>query len=48
VKFASRHTFLINPEGKIVKVFTDVNPNKHSEEVLSALSELLKQSPASR
>lgn len=42
VKFASRHTFVINPEGKIVKVFTDVNPSKHSEEVLSALSELLE------
>jgi peroxiredoxin Q/BCP len=42
VKFASRHTFVINPEGKIVKVFTDVNPSKHSDEVLSALSELMK------
>jgi peroxiredoxin Q/BCP len=48
VKVASRHTFVINPEGKIVKVFTDVNPSTHSEEVLSALSELLKQGPASR
>jgi len=48
VKFASRHTFIINPNGKIVKVFTDVDPNKHSEEVLSSLAELLKQSPASR
>ena len=42
VKFAARHTFIINPEGKIAKVFTDVNPNKHSEEVLSALTELQK------
>lgn len=42
VKFASRHTFIINPEGKIVKVYEDVNPNKHSEEVLSALAELQK------
>ena len=45
VKFASRHTFIINPEGKIVKVFTEVNPNKHSDEVLAALSAL--QQPAS-
>ncbi len=43
VKFASRHTFIINPEGKIVRVFTDVNPKKHSEEVLAALAELQKQ-----
>jgi peroxiredoxin Q/BCP len=42
VKFASRHTFIINPEGKVAKVFEDVNPNKHSEEVLSALTELQK------
>jgi peroxiredoxin Q/BCP len=42
VKFASRHTFIINPDGKIVKVFTEVNPNQHSAEVLSALAELQK------
>ena len=42
MKFASRHTFIINPEGKIVKVFTEVNPNQHSAEVLSALAELQK------
>ena len=42
VKVAARHTFIINPEGKIVRVFTEVNPNKHSEEVLSALVELQK------
>jgi thioredoxin-dependent peroxiredoxin len=42
VKFAARHTFIINPEGKIVKVYVDVNPNQHSEEVLAALAELQK------
>ncbi len=42
VKFAARHTFIINPEGKIVKIFTDVNPNQHSAEVLAALGELQK------
>jgi thioredoxin-dependent peroxiredoxin len=41
-KFAARHTFIINPEGKIVRVYEDVNPNKHSEEVLSALTDLQK------
>jgi peroxiredoxin Q/BCP len=34
---ASRNTFLIDPAGKIVKVWTGVNPSKHSEEVLAAL-----------
>jgi len=42
VKVAARHTFLINPEGKIVKVYTDVKPNEHSAEVLAALAELQK------
>ena len=35
---ASRNTFLIDPNGKIVKVWTGVNPGKHSEEVLAALA----------
>jgi len=41
--FAARHTFIVAPDGKIAKVFADVNPNKHSEEVLAALTELQKQ-----
>jgi peroxiredoxin Q/BCP len=40
VKMSQRHTFVINPEGKIVKEFMDVNPNQHSGEVLAALAEL--------
>lgn len=39
---AQRNTFLINPQGKIVKVWTKVDPQKHSEEVLAALQELKK------
>jgi peroxiredoxin Q/BCP len=39
---ASRNTFLIDPTGKIVKVWTGVSPAKHSEEVLAALAELKK------
>jgi thioredoxin-dependent peroxiredoxin len=37
---ANRNTFLINPEGKIVKVWTKVDPQHHSEEVLAALNEM--------
>ena len=43
VKFAARHTFIIDPEGKIVKVYTDVDPNKHSQEVLAALANFQNQ-----
>jgi peroxiredoxin Q/BCP len=42
VKFASRHTFIIGPDGKVAKIYTEVDPSKHSEEVLSALTVLQK------
>ncbi len=40
VKVAARHTFLIDPQGKIARVFADVKPATHSREVLAALDEL--------
>jgi len=46
VKFAARHTFLIDPNGKIAKVYTSVNPASHSNEVLTELDQL-EHSPAS-
>lgn len=46
VKFAARHTFLIDPEGKIAKVYTSVNPASHSGEVLAELDQLEKMQPA--
>ncbi len=39
---AKRNTFLIDPQGKIVKVWTGVDPSHHSGEVLAALDELKK------
>lgn len=42
VKFAARNTFLIDPAGKIAKVFTGVNPQSHSSEVLAALDQSRK------
>ena len=39
-KLSARHTFLIDPQGKVERVWLDVKPDKHSEEVLAALSEL--------
>jgi len=41
-KLSARNTFIINPEGKVAKVFLKVNPKAHSEEVLAALAELQK------
>ena len=39
---ALRNTFIVNPQGKIAKVFIAVQPTKHSAEVLEALNELQK------
>jgi peroxiredoxin Q/BCP len=39
---AARNTFLINPDGKIAKVYTGVKPAEHSEQVLKDLAELKK------
>jgi peroxiredoxin Q/BCP len=37
MKFASRDTFLISPQGKVVKVWEKVDPNVASSEVLSEI-----------
>jgi peroxiredoxin Q/BCP len=42
-KLSARHTFLINPDGVIVKEYMDVDPGKHSNEVLAALTDLQKK-----
>jgi len=39
---ANRNTFLIDPKGKIVKVWTKVDPKVHSEEVLTAIQDAKK------
>jgi thioredoxin-dependent peroxiredoxin len=39
-QISARNTFLIDPEGRIAKVFAGVNPARHSAEVLSAIDEL--------
>src|SRR3984885_16310965 len=41
-KLSARHTFLIDPNGMVQKVWLEVKPEKHSEEVLAALSDLQK------
>ena len=43
IKIAKRNTFLIDPEGKVAKVWTGVDPSTHSAEVLAELAELEKK-----
>ncbi len=42
MKIAKRNTFLIDPQGKIAKVWTGVDPSHHSQEVLAELNTLKK------
>jgi peroxiredoxin Q/BCP len=42
-KLSARNTFVIDPQGKIVKEFMGVKPASHSDEVLAALGELSKK-----
>jgi peroxiredoxin Q/BCP len=43
---AARHTFLIDPQGKIARVYADVKPASHSQEVLAALDALAPKKAA--
>ena len=42
-KLSARNTFLIDPQGKVAKVFEKVKVAGHSDEVLAALASLQKQ-----
>ena len=40
LRVAARNTFLVSPDGKIAKIWTGVDPGRHSAEVLATLAEL--------
>lgn len=42
LRFSARNTFLIDPTGKIAKIWIGVSPGQHSQEVLGALSSFKK------
>jgi peroxiredoxin Q/BCP len=41
MQIASRQSFLVNPDGIIVKHYADVNPESHTEQVLADLKALM-------
>ncbi len=43
-KIAKRHSFIIDPQGNIVKIYRDVNPKTHVAEILEYLTVLQKTS----
>lgn len=45
-KIAKRYTFLINPQGKISKVYTSVDVSNHSQQIIDDLKALQKNSSA--
>jgi peroxiredoxin Q/BCP len=42
-KFAKRHTFVIGPDGRIARVYRDVKPQTHSDQVIADLKALRGQ-----
>jgi thioredoxin-dependent peroxiredoxin len=45
LKYAKRHTFIIDPEGKLAKIYRDVKPKKHTGEVIADLRDLQSGGP---
>ena len=43
MKIASRQSFLVNPDGVIVKHYEDVDPDTHTQDVLADLEALMKE-----
>ncbi len=41
-KIAKRHSFIVDPEGKIDKIYRNVNPKSHVEQILKDLEGLQK------
>jgi peroxiredoxin Q/BCP len=46
IRYARRHTFIIDPDGRIAQVWRKVNPSVHSSKLLKALSVLQQDRPA--
>jgi thioredoxin-dependent peroxiredoxin len=42
VKLSKRNSFIIDPNGKVARTYTGVDPARHSEEVLAELDQLQK------
>ncbi len=45
IKFAKRHTIIINPDGKIKKIYRSVNASRHSQQVIGDLKTLKLNEP---
>ncbi len=42
-KFAKRYTFLIDPQGRVAKVYQKVETSKHSQQIIEDLKQLIEK-----
>lgn len=40
ISLAKRYTFIVNPKGKVAKIYTKVDPKTHSDEVIADIKQL--------
>ena len=40
LKLAKRHTFIVDPDGNLAKIYRNVNPSTHSDEVIADIKQL--------
>lgn len=40
IKVSKRHSFIINPNGKVAKIYRSVSPSTHSQELIDDLKQL--------
>ncbi|MDX1251944.1 MAG: peroxiredoxin [Gammaproteobacteria bacterium] len=45
LRFARRHTFLVDPQGKVAKIYRHVSPRSHSREIIADLRALQQAAP---
>ena len=43
IEIARRHSFIIDPQGVVVKHYDDVDPDTHTDEVLADLQAMIKE-----
>lgn len=43
IKFAKRHSFIVDPQGIIRKIYRDVEPEEHSGEIIAELRSLIDE-----
>ncbi|MET0028354.1 MAG: peroxiredoxin [Candidatus Thiodiazotropha sp.] len=48
LRYAKRHSFIIDPQGRLAEIYRDVNPKRHSGEVIARLESLMGESAAGK